>query len=476
MPEAGVAPADNRGRRPAIKALRDISLRALPGLAAASAVLSGLFPQAKPLDWLFKIALSGTVGIWTNYFAIRMLFRPRRRTLFGIQGLIPANRKKLASAVGQAVAEDLLAPDQIFTFVEKNNLLERLGAEALKLAHQELDRPASRRWLKERAGRLLQKATTENIEGFLTAAMEKTREVAGDRLSFQRLWPALRGEIEKQLSGGPVHEALGRIALQMAEDYSPAAAKWVNDRIDESIEAEDLSDVDGGFLGIRKVFYKGRKMFRKAGKALFGISEEKILEEITTHVESPDFGPGVLRTIESLAPEASRLMENPRLRRAASAYFERQKQAVSGWLETEGLVRGKAMVLEVMDSERFWDAIEKQVDRGIPAFVGWAASQFETQAFREQATPLLRRLAAQIPVAAIVEDRVDDLDLDQLERLIYKVTSENLAGIEFLGGVLGCIAGLVLIDSLFALPIVLVMALIWVLERRRPGERRAGNG
>jgi hypothetical protein len=124
------------------------------------------------------------------------------------------------------------------------------------------------------------------------------------------------------------------------------------------------------------------------------------------------------------------------------------------------------MVLEVMDSERFWKAIEGQVDRGIPALVNWAATQFGTRGFRDRAAPFLRSLAGHVPVAEIVEDRVDNFDLDQLERMIYRVTSENLAGIEFLGGVLGCIAGLVLISRWMMLPMAAAVLVVVLLGCR----------
>ncbi len=412
-----------------IKTLRNLSLWLLPLLSTASSILHFLFPTIDLLDWLFKISLSGTVGIWTNYFAIKMLFRPKRRTVFGIQGLIPANRKQLAEAIGQAVSEELLAPDQVFGFIEKNDIIKRLGSEALRMAHQELDKPERRAWLKERAGRLLQKATAENIEDFLAAAVSKAKLMAGDKLSFARIWPAIRDELEIQLSSGPLHDALGGIAMKLAKRYSPDAAEWINYQIDEYIDSQNWA--------VRQAL--------KLGKWAFRVNEERITDYIFCRVESPDFGPSVLRAIESTAPEVAKLMENPKLRKAASSYFDSRKETFTRWLETEGLAQGKAAVLEALDSEKFWSAIDRQIDKGIPALVTWAQAKFDSAGFRGQATPVLRQLASHIPVAAIVEDRVDSFDLDELESLIYRVTSENLAGIEFLGGVLGCLAGFILI-------------------------------
>lgn len=439
-----------------IRTLRDVSLWLLPAAAAASAVLMRVLPGWAALDWAFKVALAGTVGIWTNYFAIKMLFRPRRRALFGLQGLIPANRIALARAIGQGVAEDLLAPDQVFAFVERNDLIEKVGTEAVRLAHEELSKPGRRAWLRERAGRLLQKATAENIEDILGAVITKVRQAFGDEISFQRLWPSIRAELEAQLSSGPVRKALARTAMKLARRHSPAAAGWINDQLEEYID-------DRGWL---------ERQVLRFGKRVFGIGPERIQEEIRARVEDPDFGPSVLRAVESMAPDVARIMEDPKLRGALAEWFERKKEEAFRWLETEGLARGRDMVLEAMDSERFWAAVETQIDRGVEGLVAWARAQFATPGFREQATPLLRRLASNIPIADIVEDRVNGLDLDELEKLVYKVTSENLAGIEFLGGVLGCLAGLVLVREWLMLPVAALGGIVYLLGRT--GWRKTG--
>ena len=50
---------------------------------------------------------------------------------------------------------------------------------------------------------------------------------------------------------------------------------------------------------------------------------------------------------------------------------------------------------------------------------------------------------SKIKVSKIVEDKVNDFDLDQLEEMIRGVSSPELRAIEILGGVLGLIIGIV---------------------------------
>lgn len=58
-------------------------------------------------------AVSGLIGFLTNWLAITMLFRPRRRhPIFG-QGLIPSQRERVIYRLAQAVSEELINEDII---------------------------------------------------------------------------------------------------------------------------------------------------------------------------------------------------------------------------------------------------------------------------------------------------------------------------------------------------------------------------
>jgi len=60
--------------------------------------------------------VGGAIGWFTNFLAIRMLFRPRRawRVLgLRIQGVIPQRRAELAERVAEAVERDLFSHDDI---------------------------------------------------------------------------------------------------------------------------------------------------------------------------------------------------------------------------------------------------------------------------------------------------------------------------------------------------------------------------
>ena len=79
--------------------------------------------------------LSGAViGYITNYFAIKMLFRPRKAYYIGKRrvpftpGLIPKEKARLAAAIGKTVADELLDPRTLSDALLSDEMLEKFGA------------------------------------------------------------------------------------------------------------------------------------------------------------------------------------------------------------------------------------------------------------------------------------------------------------------------------------------------------------
>lgn len=60
--------------------------------------------------------ISALIGWFTNFLAVKMLFRPREEVdlyIFKLQGVFPKRQKKLASSIGRMVALELLSTDDI---------------------------------------------------------------------------------------------------------------------------------------------------------------------------------------------------------------------------------------------------------------------------------------------------------------------------------------------------------------------------
>lgn len=97
------------------------------------------FGFALPLEGLLlKISVSGLVGFGTNWLAITMLFRPRkRRPIFG-QGLIPAQRDRVIERLAKAVSQELINEEIIRQRIEQSGVVLKYRDRAVAVTHNVL--------------------------------------------------------------------------------------------------------------------------------------------------------------------------------------------------------------------------------------------------------------------------------------------------------------------------------------------------
>ncbi len=74
----------------------------------------------------------------------------------------------------------------------------------------------------------------------------------------------------------------------------------------------------------------------------------------------------------------------------------------------------------------------------------------------------IAKIIHQINVTNLVQEQVMKLDTDELEKMILDNTGGNLVMIQFLGGILGLIAGFIQVHIYFALPVLGLVVLTWI--------------
>lgn len=112
-------------------------------------VQTTVFGFSVEFEGLMRIlSISGLIGFLTNWLAITMLFRPaKRRPIFG-QGLVPAQKDRIAFRLAAAVSEDLINPDIIKQKIQESNAISKYRAQATEYIREVIDDPEFRTDLK----------------------------------------------------------------------------------------------------------------------------------------------------------------------------------------------------------------------------------------------------------------------------------------------------------------------------------------
>jgi uncharacterized membrane protein YheB (UPF0754 family) len=106
------------------------------------------------------------------------------------------------------------------------------------------------------------------------------------------------------------------------------------------------------------------------------------------------------------------------------------------------------------------DRLNGMLPRILPAKVATLIGDSIEKILRQEAPGLLSKfiniernyLTQEIQIKAIVEDKINDFNLDEMEAMIKGVSSTELRFIEIMGGVLGLIIGLVQVIILVVFP------------------------
>lgn len=77
------------------------------------------------LNYILFPAIGCAVGTLTNYIAIKLLFRPRRK-IFGIQGLLPKRKNEIAERTGVLINDYLVNVEEIRKKIDRNKIEEAL--------------------------------------------------------------------------------------------------------------------------------------------------------------------------------------------------------------------------------------------------------------------------------------------------------------------------------------------------------------
>lgn len=98
------------------------------------------------LHIVVPVVVGGIIGYFTNYIAIKMLFRPRHEIFIGkwklpfTPGVIPKNQKRIANAVGNAVSDQLITKDDLLKQMNKSGMKDKLVRSIVdKILHIEVN-------------------------------------------------------------------------------------------------------------------------------------------------------------------------------------------------------------------------------------------------------------------------------------------------------------------------------------------------
>ena len=410
----------------------------------------------------FVITVAGMVGYFTNFLAIKMLFQPKQGQVLGWQGLVPKNKDQIARSLAESVQEQLLSPDIILAYIRERELIEKGTESMAEWVDDHLQDPEVRKRITGFLVDVMRDRGPEALNRSLDLTESALRDLARNPEQIELWWGQLRGSMQQFLQSRSNREWLvGRVRHWFQQEI-PTIADWLNRALEDYLRQK------------RRVGSLGLGL-----KSILSFDQDAIGQVLERFVNDAEVSDDFMQMLDAIVDEIQREMEKPETQQLI-------QQRLEGWVEALGTtVRQRLLpaLIERTDAylndEANWDRIEASLIAVIQWLKRQTLSLLHSERGQQWATRGIELAVKRLNVTNVVEQQVRRLDTDELEKMVLDNTGGNLTVIQVLGGCLGLILGTVQVHLAFALPIAVMVMVVWLAwrlnERRIARDADDGN-
>ena len=366
--------------------------------------------EKEVLKMLIAPGVGAFIGYFTNYLAIKMLFRPYRKyTVWKLglpftPGLIPKKRKKLIEVIAKMVKEELLTKELIVKRMEKIHIKEDLQALLSPIfvrLIENLENYIKAFFSVNQDRKIEEILSISELKTFVSREYKRALNNIENKKWEEILPPYVRKEVEKFLLSQieSVAEELLKSFLfkkQIESILKQKISFFLFFRIIPKMEEKIISTISGKIEEILREL----KYSEEVRQDLI----LKIKEEWKKPIELPE---NLKEAGMKFLLEKIEKIGEKRLREVDKEYIKILTQGIK-----EVLIRERQKMIEHL-CEDLYNVIKQEIPKLLESF----------------------------DVEKLVKERLNSLSLKELEKMILKVSREELKYITFLGGVIGFIVG-----------------------------------
>lgn len=325
-------------------------------------------------EYLKGPVIGGIIGYITNDIAIRMLFRPHTAKYIGnwhvpfTPGIIPKEKRHIATAIGGAISENLMNKDVMETYLLSEEMMQKIE-NAIDTFFE------------------IQQKNDETVKEFLCHYLSEDE--------VKSIAKSISNELTTQIHQRLAKSALGKQIAHVSVQHVMQKMSNFGSSIGDALKEDGIGS--GGGLG---------DMISRGISRLFGKQAQ---------TSASDFIGALAEPVEDLlAQNINEILEN------------NSQQIISDLLTTEADNLLATPISRLLAGKKEQLA---QIKSSILTF------------YRTLISEQLPRILEAIDICHIVEGRINNMDMNETERLIFQVMDKELKAIVWLGALLGCVMG-----------------------------------
>lgn len=426
----------------------------LPALLIAASLLHFSDFQSPWYEPFYVICLTANIGYFTNYVAIKMLFKPYYKTAFGRQGLIPKNQDKLANSLSETLISNFLSSEQWHEYLTHSDLVNKVLAEARQGSRDWLLLPDNIQLLSSFLAEYLRQHE-DPINQYFSKIQKELVSGISEQVDAQELLAQGFNWLEKQFDEYPdqMHNMIEPIIKTVAENI-PQIAEGLVKALDDHIEEQDTL----------------KRGISKMARWSADFSVDDIKHYLFRMVASFEFRETLFDGLKTLIAEYK---NKPVFMQGLSdGNSNSNNQEISLSLVVSKLINSNLASINWVDlmikqfsplTQETLEANQSSGDQSQNGFKSAILSIHDSVFVKIEAEladgPLhnwiineLVSMIEKLDLRQLVKNKAADFSPKKLENVFQNMISEQLVFIELLGAVLGALSGLALIDiRIFAL-------------------------
>jgi len=378
----------------------------------------------------YIILLSSMVGYYTNYIAIKMLFRPKEKTCFGRQGLIPKNQNRLAESMGNGIDGNFFSPSTIIKYMNEKDIINNLFKKACELAENGLKKPEIQKIIREWTLYFI-----ENNKSLITRHIAKFSEKNFSEMltrknGLKNIAKQLMELIENYIKENTHDiEKISDKIVDKAIKYIPKFVRILEKEIDKDIE-------NSSFL--KKWLKKGAKFLLYDGNEIKKWLRGKIGSAETRH--------RVYGFMNSQLNEFISYLQTKDGEKKINGFISKNITRIKVLVEEKGIPYFVSKIEEYLKRDDSWEAINKLLVKVIHMIEGKMNEFVSSGRFTDLLEKYMPVVLRKLNIGNMISDQVKKFDTTQLEGMIIEASGEHLGAIEILGGFLGGFTGIALFN------------------------------
>lgn len=401
-------------------------------------------------EYAYIILLSSMVGYFTNFIAIKMLFRPKNKTVFNRQGLIPRNQKKIALNLGHGISSNFFDPDDLLNYISEKNLIENIIFDAKLTISKKISDPEVQQRITSRIITLFDQ-NSHKIEHYLKTVSEKNfAKFLSEIIDVQTIVSFITEYIEKNIQSGEIDlRKLSQRISAYLEKNVPKIANIIYKQIQHYIDSQD--------------FFKKATLNFIAWISDF--DQKKVEQKIYQLTSSKEFRSEVYRQLEKGLNGFVEYLQSDKGNTFINNHYKKFIH------ELEQIVKLKAIPLIIhklrhyLEQRKTWEKLESQLYK-ILDFIEIEFNRIiNSNRFHQSLRQFMPGILEKLDIPNLITQKVESYDTDQLEKLILDATGEHLGAIEVLGGILGGLTGIAIFNPQLFLLVLGGIALVFLIEK-----------